>query len=385
MLGTEAGRSPRFLDSPCARAPLYDPGGTSAPDPSAPRCCLPPLSRRRLPQVSFEAQSRGPCTPCVRFNLPVTRHGATRGPGWWSALAGRDSHPLGCTRDFEVYSFAIPCRLGLALDRERQAPREPDPSRGRQRRRAARRRASSATRPRGTPRHLAAPRGTPRHTSKTTVPARSSRPGHTSPVPSRVLTALQALTAPSDPEGGPLADRSSDASTVSVVGPPARAPHLGAQHHDLAARRANQTVEFERPSQQHAPRRPPRASGAGLRQPHPDPCRRGPALRRSRPHRPVPPMPRRQHAAVAHLVRPRRGHEGDEPLGELLGRQLQRRRPVGPGALQRDANPVARERLDPVQRERWARSGASRGHPSPRSPASLRSPLRSRAPMSTPA
>ena len=71
-------------------------------------------------------------------------------------------------------------------------------------------------------------------------------------------------------------------------------------------------------------------------------------------------MPRRQHAAVEHLVRPRRRHEGNEPLGALLGRQLQRRRPVRPGPVQREAYPVVWEHLDPVQRERW---GSERRQP----------------------
>lgn len=65
-------------------------------------------------------------------------------------------------------------------------------------------------------------------------------------------------------------------------------------------------------------------------------------------------MPRRQHAAVEHLVRARWRHERHEPLGELLGRQLERRRAVGPGALQRDANPVYLSR-PPIPQDRLER------------------------------
>ena len=76
-------------------------------------------------------------------------------------------------------------------------------------------------------------RGTPRHLPKTTVPAHSGRPGHTPPVASRALAALQAVTAPRDSEGGPRADLSSDASTLSVAGGRTSArrtmtlPHVG--------------------------------------------------------------------------------------------------------------------------------------------------------------
>ena len=63
-------------------------------------------------------------------------------------------------------------------------------------------------------------------------------------------------------------------------------------------------------------------------------------------------MPRREHAAVEDLVGPRRRHQRDEALRELLGRQLQRRRPVRPRPLQLQPDPVARQHLDPPLRER---------------------------------
>jgi hypothetical protein len=52
---------------------------------------------------------------------------------------------------------------------------------------------------------------------------------------------------------------------------------------------------------------------------------------RSWPHRA---MPRRQHAPVAYWVRPGRRHERGPPLGEFLGGQLKRRRPVRPRPLE---------------------------------------------------
>jgi len=115
---SRGGRPPRFLGIPRARAPLYDLGGTSVPDHSARRCGLPRLSKRRLPRnETFEAQSRGPRSPCVRFTSTVTRRGATLGSGWWSTLAGRDWFPQGCKGDFDCYVISLPSRLGLAHNR----------------------------------------------------------------------------------------------------------------------------------------------------------------------------------------------------------------------------------------------------------------------------
>ena len=63
-----------------------------------------------------------------------------------------------------------------------------------------------------------------------------------------VLTCTVAL-ASATVNGRRRADRSSDASTVSVAGPPARAPHLGPQDPDLAARRARHAIDDENPPQ----------------------------------------------------------------------------------------------------------------------------------------
>ena len=68
---------------------------------------------------------------------------------------------------------------------------------------------------------------------KTTVLADRAHRGHTPPVPSRARAALQVLVAVSAPAGGPRADRSSDASTLSVAGGRTSArrtmtlPHVG--------------------------------------------------------------------------------------------------------------------------------------------------------------
>ena len=71
----ETTRSPRFLGCLRARAPFFDPGGASGPMILGPSgCCLPPSQRRRPPTTSpyFGAQSRGPCTRCLRFAAALT-------------------------------------------------------------------------------------------------------------------------------------------------------------------------------------------------------------------------------------------------------------------------------------------------------------------------
>jgi hypothetical protein len=57
----------------------------------------------------------------------------------------------------------------------------------------------------------------PASTPKTTVPADSARPGHASAAPSRARAALQDLVALSAPGADTRADRSGDASTLSVA------------------------------------------------------------------------------------------------------------------------------------------------------------------------
>lgn len=54
--------------------------------------------------------------------------------------------------------------------------------------------------------------------AKTTVFGHRRRPTHTSPGPARASVAVQPQSSPSAPGGGPRADRSSDASTLSVAG-----------------------------------------------------------------------------------------------------------------------------------------------------------------------
>src|SRR5690606_5654416 len=64
--------------------------------------------------TSFGALSRGPCTPCVRFDAAVTGSTATRGSGWWSAFPGRDSSRGAASRTSMFYCMFPPPRLGLA-------------------------------------------------------------------------------------------------------------------------------------------------------------------------------------------------------------------------------------------------------------------------------
>ena len=98
----ETSRPPRFLDSPCARAPLSDPAGAAIVLASRrPRCCFPLKQRRQPPaRIPFEAPSRGPRARCLRFTPSVTRRRARLASGWLPALAGRDFHPRGCFGGF---------------------------------------------------------------------------------------------------------------------------------------------------------------------------------------------------------------------------------------------------------------------------------------------
>ncbi len=113
LVSKEAERPPRFLVNSCAHAPLYDPGRISRPDHAAARCCLPRTKwRRLLREFTFEAQSRGLCARCVHFTSPVARRRTTLASGWRSALAGRDSYPQSCSRDFGFY--ILPSLPGLS-------------------------------------------------------------------------------------------------------------------------------------------------------------------------------------------------------------------------------------------------------------------------------
>ena len=87
------------------RAPLFDPVGG---EPPRPVCRRLPVAFRILNRVglrtfqSFEAQSRSPFPRCLRFAGRVTPYPRkTRYRLAWSALAGRDSHPLGSIVEFQ--------------------------------------------------------------------------------------------------------------------------------------------------------------------------------------------------------------------------------------------------------------------------------------------
>ena len=93
--------TPRFLDDPCVHAPLFDPGGPPAPghygtgdvafrwihDVGSALC----LSRLHHTACTLSVYASQPGSPPDR---------ATLDSGWWPALAGRGSHPLGRVEGF---------------------------------------------------------------------------------------------------------------------------------------------------------------------------------------------------------------------------------------------------------------------------------------------
>ena len=94
---------PRFLGNPPVHAPLYDPGGTAAPDHRA--LALPlqhdDVAFRYFDGVGsydtlFSGLNHAAYTLAVYAAQPPspTVH-ARLAPGWWSSLAGRGSNPLG--------------------------------------------------------------------------------------------------------------------------------------------------------------------------------------------------------------------------------------------------------------------------------------------------
>lgn len=76
-------RPPRFLDIPWARAPLFDPDGTPAPDHSAHRCGLPQLSKRRLPRHNLSRLNHAartlPVYASPRRSLDAAQHSVPDG------------------------------------------------------------------------------------------------------------------------------------------------------------------------------------------------------------------------------------------------------------------------------------------------------------------
>ena len=91
----------------CAYALLYDPGGTDAPGhydaPTRPPYC--PTTRAPACNVSFEAQSHGLSTRCLRFAAPVTRAPRKTRFRLPASSAGRDWLPAGFQRKVsECYS-----------------------------------------------------------------------------------------------------------------------------------------------------------------------------------------------------------------------------------------------------------------------------------------
>lgn len=101
-LRPESTRSPGFPGSPCTRAPLSDPGEVIAPDHQRDDVAF-HLGNGVGPHIvfPFEAPSRSPRAPCVRFAARgrprATQHSV---PAGWSALAGQAVHLLGSNRRF---------------------------------------------------------------------------------------------------------------------------------------------------------------------------------------------------------------------------------------------------------------------------------------------
>jgi hypothetical protein len=104
--------------------------------------------------------------------------------------------------------------------------------------------------------------------------------------------------------GGPRADRSSDARTLSVAGFPDRAPNHRTQCHHPSARRARHAVDVEDPPQQQAPRCPAGAPDAAFVRRGLTPGGGSWPRWRSWPHRAMPPMPRRLERSPTQPLHP---------------------------------------------------------------------------------
>jgi hypothetical protein len=101
----------------CERAPVYDPGGTSAPGIAALRCGLPCGKRRRLPRrVPFRGSITRPthslCTLRSRGRPP---NHATLGSGRLPAFAGQECYLLGSIERFQLHLILLSQALPGAL------------------------------------------------------------------------------------------------------------------------------------------------------------------------------------------------------------------------------------------------------------------------------
>lgn len=114
MYEAEASRPPRFLDNPCARAPLFDPGGTAYPT----TWCADLVFRYYHSVDSHNPVFRGSITRPARFlcTLRLAGHPTRRNTRFRVvvSLPGRGSLPLGCTEDFDVYIISLLSKLCLA-------------------------------------------------------------------------------------------------------------------------------------------------------------------------------------------------------------------------------------------------------------------------------
>jgi hypothetical protein len=134
-----------------------------------------------------------------------------------------------------------------------------------------------------------------------------------------------------------------------------RRHHHRSKPHRVPATRTAKADHSKDPPKQVTPRAPARLPRRAPRQPPPD-CRRSLLrLRWRRSNARPKPRPRCQHPMIVHLVRPRRRHQRHQAFDKLQPAQLQRRRPITPGALQLNANSTIRQGLHSLLRKRRAR------------------------------
>ena len=82
-------------------------------NPSTCRCCLPHISKRRLPQRVISGLNHTACTPAVyapQRELP--HHRVRLASGWWPAFTGRDWLPAGFH-----YKVSVPILTTSSLTR----------------------------------------------------------------------------------------------------------------------------------------------------------------------------------------------------------------------------------------------------------------------------
>jgi hypothetical protein len=109
----------------CERAPVYDPGGTSAPGIAALRCGLPCGKRRRLPRQSSLSRLNNAARslPVYASQPGSPPNHATLGSGRLPAFAGQECYLLGSIERFQLHlillSQALPGALSAGTTRDK--------------------------------------------------------------------------------------------------------------------------------------------------------------------------------------------------------------------------------------------------------------------------